>query len=176
LAADAATPIEAPAPAVPATSVVGYDEDHWEALVSADPCEWLPTATLSALGMPLEGTLETLAAETRCVWTDAEGGTVFSASIQRWDGPANIVGERQSQIALAAEMGGFRQIEGGSGTVTGIYRTSRGSLVLFPNADDQSVLVALNARKTARDDEATKAAKDERANAFAQALIEAYGL
>ncbi|PKP80721.1 MAG: hypothetical protein CVT79_13975 [Alphaproteobacteria bacterium HGW-Alphaproteobacteria-18] len=177
------TPKAAPAaaelgePAAPVTApAAGFDWDKWAAVVNENPCSWLTPGDLAALDLPGAGELENSASGARCLWKDSDGAQLFSAGIQTWDSAANLVGERQSQIGLVADMDGFSRIGEGTGTVTAIYRASRGSLVIFPNADDETAAIVLSAQKTMRDDEATKAAKDERAAAFARKLIETYGL
>jgi hypothetical protein len=177
------TPEAAPAaaepgqPAAPVTvPAAGYDWDKWSGVVNENPCNWLTPDDLAALGIPGAGELENSASGARCLWKDSYGAQLFSAGIQTWDSAANLVGERQSQIGLAADMDGFNRIGESAGTVTAIYRASRGSLVIFPNADDETAAIVLNAQKTMRDEEAAKTAKDERAAAFARKLIEVYGL
>ncbi|MBY9065326.1 DUF3558 family protein [Hyphomonas sp. WL0036] len=177
-----ATPEAAPAatepgqPATPVTATGSFDWDKWASVVNENPCSWLSAEDLAALGLPATGDAATTATETSCVWKDADGAQLFSANVVTWDSAENLAGERAEQVKLAAEMGGFIQVGDGSGTVTAIYRKSRGSLVIFPNSDDESAAITLNAKKTARDDEAAKAAKDERALAFTTKLIETYGL
>ena len=177
-----ATPEAAPAaaepgePAAPVTTPGGFDWDKWAAAANADPCTWLPAEDLAALDIPGTGTLETTATESRCIWTDEDGTQIFSAGIQTWDSAANLAAERAEQTKLASEMGGFSVIGGTSGTVTAVYRRDRGRLSIFPNTDDETAMILLNAQKTMRDDEAAKASKDERAKAFAEKLIETYGL
>ena len=73
-------------------------------------------------------------------------------------------------------MGGFSLIGEPTGTVTAIYRRDRGRLSVFPNADEETAMILINAQKTMRDDDAAKASKDERAKAFALKLMETYGL
>lgn len=177
-----ATPEAAPAaaepgePAAPVATSSGFNWDKWAAAANADPCAWLPAEELAALGIPGAGTLETTASETRCIWTDADGTQIFSAGIQTWDSAANLAAERAEQTKLASEMGGFTLIGDSAGTVTAVYRRDRGRLSIFPNADGETAMILLNAQKTMRDDEAAKASKDERAKAFAEKLIETYGL
>ena len=176
------TPEAAPAaaepgePAAPVATPSGFDWDKWAAAVNSDPCTWLPAEDLAAIGIPGTGTLETTAAESRCIWTDADGTQVFSAGIQTWDSAANLAAERAEQIKLAGEMGGFTLIGTSAGTVTAVYRRDRGRLSIFPNADDETAMILLNAQKTMRDDDAAKTSKDDRAKAFAEKLIETYGL
>lgn len=178
-----ATPEAAPAaaepgePAAPVTAPSGsFDWDKWAAVVNADPCTWLPAEDLAALGITGTATAENTATESRCLWTDAEGAQIFSAGIQTWDSAANLTGERAEQVKLAGEMGGFSQVGDARGTVTAIYRRDRGRLSIFPNADNETAMILINAQKTMRDDEAAKASKDERAKAFALKLMETYGL
>jgi hypothetical protein len=177
------TPEAAPAaaepgqPAAPVTApAAGFDWNKWAGVVNENPCNWLTPDDLAALGIPGAGELESSASGERCLWKDSDGAQLFSAGIQTWDSAANLAGERQSQIGLAAGMDGFNRIGESAGTVTAIYRASRGSLVIFPNADDETAAIVLNAEKTMRDGEAAKTAKDERATAFARKLIEIYGL
>jgi hypothetical protein len=178
-----ATPEAAPAAAepgetaAPVTAPAGsFDWDKWAAVVNENPCNWLPAEELSALGIPGAGTQETTATETRCLWTDADGAQIFSAGVQTWDSAANLAAERAEQIKLAGEMGGFSLVGETNGTVTAVYRRDRGRLSVFPNADNETAMILINAQKTMRDDEAAKASKDERAKAFALKLMETYGL
>lgn len=185
---DTAAPVETPATpeAAPAAAEPGeaaapvttgiFDWDKWAAVVNENPCNWLPADDLAALGIPETGTPETTASETRCLWKDAEGAQVFSAGVQTWDSAANLTGERAEQVKLAGEMGGFSIIGNSAGTVTAVYRRDRGRLSIFPNADNETAMILINAQKTMRDDDAAKAAKDERAQAFALKLLETYGL
>ncbi|MEH6409317.1 MAG: DUF3558 family protein [Hyphomonas sp.] len=174
-AASAAT--EPGEPAAPVTApAADFDWDKWAGVVNENPCTWLTADDLAGLGITGTGELENSANGARCLWKDVDGAQLFSAGIQTWDSAANLAGERQSQIGLVAEMGGFSRIGEGTGTVTAIYRARRGSLVIFPNSDDETVAIVLNAHKTMHDDAAIKAAKDERATAFARKLILAYGL
>lgn len=177
------TPEAAPAaaepgePAAPVTAAAtGFDWDKWAAVVNENPCNWLPTDDLAALGITGTGELENSASGARCLWKDSDGAQLFSAGIQTWDSAANLAGERRSQIGLAADMDGFSLVGEGASTATAIYRASRGSLVIFPNSDDETAAIVLSAQKTMRDDEAAKTAKDDRATAFARKLIETYGL
>lgn len=176
------TPEAAPAaaepgePAAPVTAPGSFDWDKWAAVVNEDPCAWLPAGELAALGIPGAGSLEVSATESRCLWTGADGAQIFSAGVQTWDSAANLTAERAEQVKLAGEMGGFSLIGDSAGTVTAVYRRDRGRLSIFPNADDETAMIVLNAQKTMRDDDAAKASKDERAKAFALKLIEAYGL
>ena len=73
-------------------------------------------------------------------------------------------------------MGGFSLVGNPAGTVTAVYRRDRGRLSIFPNADTETAMIAINAQKTMRDGDAAKASKDERAKAFALKLMETYGL
>lgn len=185
---DTAAPVEAPATpeAAPAVAEPGeaaapvttgnFDWDKWAAVVNENPCNWLGAGDLAALGIPETGTLETTATETRCVWKDAGGAQVFSAGVQTWDSAANLTGERAEQGKLAGEMDSFRLVGNSDGTVTAVYRRDRGRLSIFPNADNETVMILINAQKTMRDEDAAKAAKDERAQAFALKLLETYGL
>lgn len=175
------TPEAAPAaaePGEPAAPVTAgsFDWDKWAAVVNENPCNWLGAEDLAALGIPETGTPETTASETRCIWKDAGGAQVFSAGVQTWDSAANLTSERAEQVKLAREMGGFSLIGNSDGTVTAVYRRDRGRLSIFPNADNETAIILINAQKTMRDDDAVKAEKDERAQAFALKLIEAYGL
>ena len=164
-------------PAAPVTApAAGFDWDKWSGVVNENPCNWLTQDDLAALGIPGAGELENSASGARCLLKDSDGTQLFSAGIQTWDSAANLAGERQSQIGLAADMDGFNRIGESAGSVTAIYRASRGSLVIFPNADDETTAIVLNAQKTIRDGEAAKSAKDERTTAFARKLIEIYGL
>ncbi len=173
-AAAAAGPRE---PAVPVTAPAGdFDRDRWAGVVNGNPCTWLTPEDLAAFGITGTGELENSASGARCLWKDADGAQLFTAGVQTWNSAANLVGERQSQIGLAADMDGFSLIGESAGTATAIYRASRGSLVIFPNSDDESAAIVLNAQKTMRDDEAAKAAKDERAAAYARKLLEVYEL
>lgn len=165
-------PIE---PSAPVTAG-NFDWDKWAAVVNENPCNWLPAEELAALGIPGTGTSQTTATETRCLWKEADGAQVFSAGVRTWDSAVNLTGERVEQINLAGEMGGFSVIGNSAGTVTAVYRRDRGRLSIFPNADDETAMILINAQKTMRDDDAAKAAKDERAQAFALKLIETYGL
>ena len=178
-----ATPAAAPAaaepgePAAPVTATGGnFDWNKWAAVVNEDPCTWLPAEDLAALGITGTATAENTATESRCLWKEADGTQVFSAGVMTWDSAENLTGERLEQVKLAAEMDGFSQVGDASGTVTAIYRKSRGRLSIFPNADNETVMILINAQKTLRDDETTKASKDQRAEAFAEKLIETYGL
>ncbi len=178
-----ATPDAAPAAAepgeaaAPVTSPAGnFDWDKWAAVVNENPCNWLPAEELAAIGITATGTLETTSTETRCLWTDAGGAQIFSAGVQTWDSAANLAGERAEQIKLAGEMGGFSLIGEPTGSVTAIYRRDRGRLSIFPNADEETAMILINAQKTMRDDDTAKASKDERAKAFALKLMETYGL
>ena len=166
---------EPAAPIIPAASG-SFDWDKWAAVVNEYPCGWLSADDLAALRITGPGTPETTATETRCLWTDAEGALVFSAGVTTWDSAANLAGERAEQVRLAGEMGSFSHIEGSAGTVTAIYRRDRARLSIFPNADSETAMILINAQKTMRDDDAAKAAKDERAKAYATKLIAAYGL
>jgi hypothetical protein len=177
------TPEAAPAaaepgqPAAPVTApAAGFDWDKWAGVVNENPCNWLTPDDLAALGITGSGELENSASGARCLWKDSDGAQLFSAGVQTWESAANLAGERQSQIGLAADLDGFNRIGESAGSVTAIYRASRGSLVIFPNADDETTAIVLNAQKTIRDGEAAKSAKDERTTAFARKLIEIYGL
>ena len=188
--AETAAPVEAPATpeaapaaaepgetAAPATTPAGnFDWDKWAAVVNENPCNWLPAEELAALGITAAGTQETTATETRCLWTDADGTQIFSVSVQTWDSATNLAAERAEQVKLAGEMGGFSLIGESSGSVTAVYRRDRGRLSVFPNTDNETAMILINAQKTMRDDDAAKASKDERAKAFALKLMEAYGL
>ncbi|ABI76657.1 putative lipoprotein [Hyphomonas neptunium ATCC 15444] len=170
----AAEPGEPAAPVTAATT--GFDWNKWAAIVNENPCNWLPAEDLADLGITGTGVLETTPTQTRCLWKDSDGGQLFSAGIQTWDSAANLAAERQSQTRLAADMDGFNRVGEGAGTVTAIYRSSRGNLVIFPNSDDETAAIVLSAQKTMRDDEVAKTVKDERASAFAGKLISSYGL
>jgi hypothetical protein len=178
-----ATPEAAPAAAEPgetaapaSTPAGNFDWDKWAAVVNENPCNWLPAEELAALGITAAGTQETTATETRCLWTDADGAQIFSAGVQTWDSAANLAAERAEQVKLAGEMGGFSLVGNPAGTVTAVYRRDRGRLSIFPTADTETAMIAINAQKTMRDDDAAKTAKDERAKAYALKLIETYGL
>lgn len=161
-----------PAPATAA----GFDWQRWAAVVDQDPCGWLSADDLAALGITGTGVRETTASETRCLWQDAQGAPIFSVGVQTWDSAANLIAERAEQLRLADDMGGFIRVGASAGTVSAVYRRSRGRLSIFPNAADQTAMILINAQKTQRDDPPTKAAKDARAQGYAVRLIESHGL
>lgn len=165
-AADAAAPSAAP----------GFDWDKWAEVVNSDACAWLPADFMASIGVDGPGETERSSTGTRCLWKSADGTAFFSAGIQAFDSAANLAGDRREAIRLAGEMPAFTFVGNLSGTVTSIHRSDRGRLSMYPNSDDESVLIVINGHTRTQDTAEEQQAKNDRVRAYTHKLIDTYGL
>lgn len=168
--ADSAAGAAAPAAAS------GFDWDKWAEVVNSDACGWLPADFMATIGVDGPGEIERSSSGTRCLWKAADGSAFFSAGVQAFDSAANLAGDRREAVRLAGEMPAFSFIGNLGGTVTSIYRSDRGRLSMYPNSDDESILIVINGHHRTADTAEEKQAKDERVRAYTHKLIDTYGL
>lgn len=157
----------------------GSAAERWEALIRQSPCDWLPAATVAPLvGEGVKGQLRTTRADVSCVWRTPKGNPVLTASVVKWDTPANLVAERDSTLQQIAQYGGdrFSATRSPGGAVTLVMRKDRGRLTLFPHASGAVAAITVNPHVVLKEDEAQKDARRQRASAFADALVKAHGL
>ncbi|MFN3313102.1 MAG: DUF3558 family protein [Hyphomonas sp.] len=171
-AASTETP-EAPAAS---HSSSGFDWNIWAALVNSEPCDWLPDDFLVSIGIAGSGEGERSSTGLRCIWRNDDGTPAFSAGIQFFDSAVNLAGDRREAVRLVDEMPAFSLIGDASGSVTSIYRSDRGQLSMYPNSDDENVLIVINAHHTMQDTPEQKQEKSGRARAYVLELIAAYSL
>lgn len=164
-----------PAAALAQTSAA----ERWEALIRQSPCDWLPAATVAPLvGEGVKAQLRTTRADVSCVWRTAKGNPVLTASVVKWDTPANLVAERDGTLQQIAQYGGdrFSATRSPGGAATLVMRKDRGRLTLFPHTSGAVAAITVNPHVVLKEDEVQKEARRERASAFADALVKAHGL
>ncbi|MFN4024001.1 MAG: hypothetical protein ACK4MQ_04160 [Hyphomonas sp.] len=175
-AADAPAADSLPDAATPAAAAAGFDWDKWAEVVNSDACGWLPADFMASIGVEGSSETERSSSGSRCLWKSADGSILFSAGIQAFDSAVNLAGDRREAIRLAGEMPAFSFIGNLGGTVTAIYRSDRGRLSMYPNSDDESILIVINAHHTMQDTAEEKQAKNDRVRAYTHRLIDTYGL
>lgn len=171
-ASSADTATEAPAPAASAS----FDWDKWAEVVNTDACGWLPDDFMASIGVDGPGETERSSSGSRCLWKSPDGAPLFSAGVHAFDSAVNLAGDRREAIRLAGEMPAFTFIGNLGGTVTSIYRSDRGQLSMYPNSDDESVLIVISAHHTMQDTPEEKQVKNDRVRAYTHKLLHAYGL
>ena len=154
-----------------------FDWDQWARVVNGQPCSWLKSDELAAIG--ITGTPEPYhtAKETGCKWNDASGAPIFSAAVMIWEGGAvNLNGEREGQIREIRNGTLFEEIGDSQGSVTASLRKDRVTAMIFANSDEESALIYVNGRPTRLDTPEITAEKLDRVRGFADALITKYRL
>ncbi|TNE90082.1 MAG: hypothetical protein EP330_09650 [Deltaproteobacteria bacterium] len=154
----------------------GFDWDRWAAVVNEDPCGWLDSDTLAALGIPGPGEKALSRESTRCTWSNEDGTPLFVASVVSMDA-AEVTSERREELAqMARPKTVFERVGGEGRTAVAIQRTDRLEVRIFAHSDTEAALVYLQGIKVRGDSDEVKAVKRARLVGFTEALVAKYGL